>query len=108
MKSGRKFTREEKIKNEVMLNMLADNILFYTNKPITKVIFLYENKNNQELKEFLVERNLTTEPILAEVLDDYSYLNKCCEEDELPPREGTSKSCTTCRWCDYKAQCWVV
>lgn len=108
MKSGRKFTREEKIKNEVMLNMLADNILFYTDKPITKVIFLYENKNNQELKEFLVERNLTTEPILTEVLDDYSYLNKCCEEDELPPREGTSKSCTTCRWCSYKNECWIV
>ena len=107
-KISEKLIREEKIKNEVMLNMLADNILFYTDKPITKVIFLYENKNNQELKEFLVERNLTTEPILAEVLDDYSYLNKCCEEDELPPREGISKSCTTCRWCSYKNECWIV
>lgn len=107
MKGGRKYTREQKIKNEVMLNMLADNILFYTDKPITKVVFLYENKNNQELKEFVVERNMTTEPILTEVLEDYEYLNECCETQELPPREGTSKSCTMCRWCDYKNECFI-
>lgn len=107
MQGGRKYTREQKIKNEVMLNMLADNILFYTDKPITKVVFLYENKNNQELKEYVVERNMTTEPILDEVLADYEYLNECCEKQELPPREGTSKSCNTCRWCDYRNTCFI-
>lgn len=107
MKGGRKFTREEKIKNEVMLNMLSDNILFHTDKPITKVVFLYENKNNQELKEFVVERNMTTEPILLEVLKDYEYLNECCDTETLPPREGTSKSCTMCRWCGYKNECFI-
>lgn len=107
MKGGRKYTREQKIKNEVMLNMLADNILFYTDKPITKVVFLYENKNNQELKEFTVERNMTTEPILTEVLKDYKYLNECCREEKIPPREGTSKSCTMCRWCNYKNECYI-
>lgn len=108
MKDGRKFSREEKIKNEVELNMLADNILFYTDKPVTKVIFLYENKNTQDLKEFAVERNMTTEPILTEVLKDYDYLNKCCANEEVPPREGTSKSCNTCRWCSFKNECWLV
>lgn len=108
MKGGRRYTREQKIKNEVMLNMLSDNILFYTDKPITKVIFLYENKNNQELKEFVVERNTFTEPILTEVLENYAILNNYCETGILPPREGTSKSCTTCRWCDYKTECWIV
>lgn len=106
MKGGRKYTREQKIRNEVMLNLLADNILFYTDKPITKVIFLYENKNNQELKEFVVERNTVTEHILTGVLNEYQALNEYCEEDEIPPREGTSKSCTTCRWCDYQLECW--
>ena len=96
-----------KIRNEVMLNMLADNILFYTKKPITKVVFLYENKNNQELKEFVVERNMSTEPILTEVLEDYDYLNKCCRDDNVPPREGTSKSCNTCRWCNYRNTCYI-
>lgn len=107
MKGGHKFTREQKIKNEVMLNMLADNILFHTNVPITKVVFLYEDKNNQELKEFVVERNITTEPILTEVLKDYEYLNECCETETLPPREGTSKSCNVCRWCSYKNECYI-
>ena len=108
MRGGRKYTREQKIKNEVMLNMLADNILFYTKKPVTKVVFLYENKNNQELKEYVVERNMTSEPILTEVLNAYSILNECCEKEELPPREGTGKSCNICRWCSYKNECYVV
>ncbi len=108
IKSGRKHSREEKIAHEVMLNMVADNILFYTDKPITKVIFLYENKNNQELKEYCVEMNMTTEPILYEVLEDYEFLNKCCEEETIPQREGSSKSCTMCRWCAYKNTCWIL
>lgn len=108
MKGGRKFTREQKIKNEVELNMLSDNILFYTDKPITKVVFLYENKNTQELKEFVVERNMTTEPILTGVLERYEYLNECCDTETVPEREGSNKSCNMCRWCDYKNECWIV
>ena len=107
MKDGSKFTREEKIENEVALNMLSDNILFHTDKPVSKVIFLYENKNNQELKEFVLERNIASEPILTEVLKDYEELNRCCEDNVLPEREGTSKSCPICRWCNYKTECWV-
>lgn len=108
MKSGSKFTREQKIRNEVLLNMLSDNILFHTGVPVSKVIFLYENKNNQELKEFVIERNMATEPILTGVLQNYATLNKCCETQTLPEREGTSKSCNVCRWCSYKNECWVV
>ena len=108
MKSGRKFTREEKIENEVKLNLISDDILYRTDKPISKVIFLYENKNNQELKEFVVERNVKIEHVLNEVLGDYKFLNECVESGKIPPREGTSKSCNTCRWCNYQNSCWVV
>ena len=108
MKDGSKYTREEKIQNEVDLNLIADDILYDTEKPITKVVFLYENKNNQELKEFVVERNVTTENILTDLLNGYKHLNKCVEDNKLPDREGTSKSCNTCRWCDYQNECWVV
>lgn len=106
MKGGRKFTREQKIQHEVDLNLICDDILYQTDKPITKVIFLYENKNNQELKEYVVERNKVTEHILTGVLNRYEELNDYCEEEEVPPREGTSKSCQTCRWCDFKLECW--
>lgn len=106
MKGGRKFTREQKIQHEVDLNLICDDILYQTDKPITKVIFLYENKNNQELKEYVVKRNKVTEHILTGVLNRYEELNEYCEEEEVPPREGTSKSCQTCRWCDFKLECW--
>lgn len=106
MKGGRKFTREQKIQHEVDLNLICDDILFRTENPITKVIFLYENKNTQDMKEYCVERSTVTEHILTGVLNEYQALNEYCEEDELPPREGTSKSCQTCRWCSYKFECW--
>lgn len=107
MKGGRKYTREEKIENEVMLNMVSDNILFHCPHPIKKVIFLYENKNTQDLKEFVVERTIENESILDSVLEEYTYLNRCCEKHKLPPREGTSKSCEVCRWCDFKNECYI-
>lgn len=106
MKGGRKFSREEKIEHEVDLNLICDDILYRTEKPVSKVVFLYENKNNQELKEYVVERNTVTEHILTGVLNEYTALNEYCEEDEVPPREGTSKSCQTCHWCDFKLECW--
>lgn len=106
MKGGSKFTREEKIENEVRLNLISDDILYDTEKPVSKVVFLYENKNNQELKEFVVERNITTEPILTEVLENYTFLNECCKKNTVPPREGSSKSCQACRWCNYQIECW--
>ncbi len=108
MKSGSKYTREEKIENEVNLNMILDDILYDTDKPVSKVIFLYENKNTQELREYTVERNISTEHILTDLLSGYSYLNECVEKKELPIREGSSKSCNMCRWCNYQNECWIV
>lgn len=109
MKGGRKFTREQKIQNEVDLNLLSDNILFHTDTPITKVVFLYENKDTQELKEIVLERTISIEPILTEVLSDYKYLNECCKRGEVPPRpDGASKASMMCKWCSYKNTCYIV
>lgn len=109
MQGGRKYTREQKIQNEVDLNLLSDNILFHTNTPINKVVFLYENKDTQELKEFVLIRSITTEPILTCILEDYKYLNACCERGVVPPRPvGATKSCMMCKWCGYKNTCYVV
>lgn len=108
IKDGKKYTADEKVSHEMELNDICDDILMRTEKPVSKVVFLYENKNNQELKEFVLERNSVTEPILKEVLDRYNTLNEFCERNELPPREGTNKSCNTCRWCNYINTCWVL
>lgn len=108
MKDGKKFSAEEKISHEMDLNDICDDILMRTTKPVSKVIFLYENKNNQELKEFVVERDSVSEAILIEELKRYKDLNRYCANDEVPPREGTSKSCNVCRWCNYANECWVL
>lgn len=104
LKDGSKYTKEEKLDLQIKLNLQADKILYNTIRPITKVVFLYENKNTQDLKEFVVEHD--TE-LMDNILARYKTLNECIEKDELPPREGTSKSCTTCRWCPYNGiECW--
>lgn len=105
LKDGSIYTREQKVQNQVDLHLIADDILYGLDKPVTKVIFLYENKNTQDLKEFCVERNSTTEHILDEVLDRYNQLNYYCDHNELPPREGT-KSSQCCKWCNYCIECF--
>lgn len=104
LRDGHKFTREEKIDFQVKLCLEADYILYNTIRPITKVVFLYENKDNQELKEYVVKRD---DSILEATLDKYTRLNEACETNTIPEREGTSKSCSTCRFCNYKIECFA-
>lgn len=99
---GSKYTRAEKIKMQVKLGLQADELLWNTVRPITKVIFLYENKDNQDLKEYAVVRD---DEVLDYILNRYAELNEYIEKKQLPEREGTSKSCATCRWCNFRIQC---
>lgn len=107
LKDGNKFTRQEKINFQVHLAMQCDNLLYHCDMPITKVIFLYESKDTQDLKEFCVT---STSPDAKKTLEDmiaeFTVLNKDIEEGVVPKREGTNKSCQTCRWCNYKIECW--
>lgn len=102
-KDGSKYTRKQKIQMQVKLGLQADDLLWRTPRPITKVVFLYENKDNQDLKEYTVVRDNDT---LDFILSRYEDLNKAIENQCIPEREGTSKSCTTCRWCNYKLECF--
>lgn len=104
LKDGSKHSREDKIDFQVQLCLQADTILYNTTRPLTKVIFLYENKDNQELKEYCVTRDNS---ILEGVLKRYEDLNYCCDNNIIPEREGTNKSCATCRYCNYKIECFA-
>lgn len=104
LQDGHKYSKEEKIDFQVKLCLDADYVLYNTKRPITKVVFLYENKDNQELKEYCVTRD---DNILKETLEKYERLNLACEKEEIPEREGTSKSCSTCRYCNYKIECFA-
>lgn len=104
LKSGRKFTREQKIAKKVKDQLIADEILYDEQKPISKVIFWYENKNTQQIKEYPVERD---DKLIAEVLEEYAFLNKCVKDKTPPSRGGRTKVCRECTYCDFKYDCWL-
>ena len=107
LKDGRKHTAQEKIDFQCCLHDGMDTILYNTKVPITKAVFLYENKNNQDLKEFVVDsRSPESKVILKEILQEFSELNDFVARGVVPPRCGSSPSCSTCRWCSYKTECF--
>ena len=107
LKDGSKFTAKQKAQFQIDLCCQRDKLLYYCKTPITKVIFLYENKDTQDLKEYCVQ---STDPSAIEVMTDIfvecKELNECVEKGIKPEREGKSKSDNACRWCSFKTECW--
>ena len=54
-------------------HMKADRLLWNTPRPINKMIFLYEDKNTQELKEFTVKYD---EELWKDLEAKYEYINE--------------------------------
>lgn len=107
LKGGKKFTREEKIAFQCSLHAKMDSILFSTEVPVTKAVFLYENKNTQELKEFVISsKEAQSSRILKEELESCAEINDYVDRHKTPPRCATKKSDPACRWCNYKTECW--
>ena len=107
LKDGRKHTRADKIKFQCELHFKMDSILMKTNVPITKVVFLYENKDNQELKEYCVSsREAKSQEIMSEVLGDCAKLNEYVAKGKVPPRCSSSKNSMDCRFCPFSIECW--
>ena len=110
LKDGRKFSREEKIAFQVGLHIRFDRVLFNTALPIEKVVFLYENKDTQDMKEFVI--NAGDEKYhdeMREILDDCVSVDRavCSGKPPLRP-QGSGKSSQICRWCSFKNVCFVV
>lgn len=107
LKDGSKFTAKEKKMFQVDLCCQADKLLYHCKEPITKVIFLYENKDTQDLKEYCVR---SSDPsaieVMKDILSECKELNECVAKKKAPPREGKSKSDNLCRWCSFKTECW--
>lgn len=109
LEDGSKFTKIQKVNFQVNLCMQLDELLMKEKNPLTKVIFLYENKDTQDLKEFMVDMTLSqSQKTLEVILNECADLNDYVERKELPPREGKSKNDGVCRWCNYKNACWIV
>lgn len=92
-------TKEEIAQKKVDEHLKFDSILYGLVNPLSTVVFLYEDKNTQEIKEFQVKMN---EELLAEVLVKYAENNEYYRKGELPPRECTSKS----RTCNFATECF--
>lgn len=105
LKAGKKHTKEEKIQHNIDTNLKLDNLLHTIKRPIDRIVFLYENKDNQELKEFVIEYD---DDLMCDILDFYDQVNYYVANKKVPPREGTSKSCNVCRFCGYRNECYVV
>lgn len=74
-------------------------------KKVDSAIVIYEWKPSQEVKEFQVSfEQSIVDPLLEGAKDVIAHLNT----GEVPPRpvSATSKSCNTCRFCNYKTMCW--
>ena len=107
LKDGSKYTREEKIQFQCELHANMDSILYDTRVPITKAVFLYENKDTQDLKEYTVSMlEASAKSTIKEVLDEFNELNLYVGNEEVPPRIGRCKSDNACRWCNFKTECW--
>ena len=67
-------------------------------------MLLYENKNTQEMKEYI----LPYDPVLAqEVVDQIILVNKCVDEGTFPDKEYDQLS-FECRYCPYSNICWPI
>lgn len=108
LKGGRKFTKEEKIHFQCTLHWKLDELLVQTEMPITKVIYLYENKNDQELKEYCIDTQSSDNILrLNSLIADWKQINENVRTGKVPNRMGLNKSDSTCRWCRYKLECWI-
>lgn len=76
--------------------------LYFYLTGIDKGIILYENKNSQETKEYIVEKD---DKIIESVLKEIKYCVDLAKKHELAPRTLMPTD-VQCRYCDYRDICW--
>lgn len=105
VEGGSKFTKEEKIAHKVSIMEKVMEMLYNTPKRIEKMSVVYENKDNQEIKEYVISWD---EDMVEDIVSKYEYINEAINSNEVPPRpdQATSKSCSVCRYCNYTYKCW--
>jgi CRISPR/Cas system-associated exonuclease Cas4 (RecB family) len=72
--------------------------IYATSLGVSKVMFLFINKDTQEFKAYLVEYGQAQ---YDWVVDRITTLEGYVERNELPPKEVSDN----CRWCSFKGAC---
>lgn len=101
LKDGKKYSKEQKMQRQFKAFCGTLDLLETYPKPLTQVLFLYENKDTQELKEFVVEDDGS---ISKKALEKFDYLNKCVEEKIIPAANRTYM----CNGCKYRKVCKTI
>lgn len=76
--------------------------LYFYLTGINKGILYYENKNNQQTTEYVIERN---DKIISDVLEEIKYCVDLAKQRELAPRL-LKPTDVQCRYCDFREICW--
>ena len=92
--SDLKHSKEEKIESQMKSFSNTLDLLEKYPKPLKKVIFLYESKDTQELKEF---EFLGANKEAKVALDKFDALNIAVDNDIVPAKEK-SFNCNSCRY----------
>jgi hypothetical protein len=105
VKEGHKYSREEKIKYQVDTMAKTLDILWKCQRKIDKMYILYENKNDQDLKEYCV---VWDDNLINDIKDKIKTINKHVAEEKVPARpiKATGKTCAHCRRCNYSTTCY--
>ncbi len=103
LRDGKKYTAKEKLDFKISQHEQVDRILYEAESFISHVIFIYEDKDNQELMEFVVKYDHERMKVL---LKDFQKINQFVKAKKIPERMGSGKADIYCKWCDYKALCW--
>jgi hypothetical protein len=121
IRDGQKYTRQQKLQHLIRLALAVDELLWKTKKPITRFTILYENKNNQEFKEFEYQFDQKKFDEFVQLCeqasewldkhykvnaDNVEYLQ--IKKQILPKRKAEfTKSCKACRNCPFNEFCYT-
>jgi hypothetical protein len=72
---------------------------------VDEIIFIYEWKPSQDVKEFTIKRN---SDLISRLLTDAKDVKSCIDSGSVPDRPdwATNSSARHCKKCDYLEECW--
>lgn len=120
-----KFLPPKRRNKKVNECMLADALLYATVNPLERAIFLYENKDNQDIKEFVlkidedrlerlkqdfiaIEKAVAKIRIVSRVTGQNPDFERDLFKKQLPPmpERANGRYSNFCKWCDYTDICY--
>jgi hypothetical protein len=68
-----------------------------------RMVFLYEYKSNQQVREFVIHKDLD---VLQPLLDSAAHIRHAIEFDVPPPARELAQDSAKCKKCPHFTECW--